>query len=160
MNLPTGENPTAATVPDPPGKTPGVAHPGPDAPQQVDASALAVLVARHACEVPGVAGLRPTWPDQLASLTTRRLWRAGGGREGVTVRVGEAGTCEVGVRIAVDLGRPIPQVARHLQRHLSRNLQAATGLSSVVGVDVVDLGEHAAGLRGDRSAVTAATGRP
>ncbi len=129
-----------ATTPTTPGRPEGpVIH--------IGTEVIAAIGAHHVLAVPGVTALQPGVARSVVSRTRHR-GHAGESTEtaappsdGVSVTMSAEGTARLEVDVAVRLGVPCLEVAKQIQQRLEAEIRAATGLASVVTVNIVDVTE-------------------
>ena len=111
--------------------------PGPTGHTRIAARVVGAVARLAAESVPHVALALGRGRDAPALDRTEIAGPAGE----VATEVGVVGThAVVDVQIAVDYGAPIPEVARQVREHISRDLQRYTGLTTTeVNVRVVDV---------------------
>jgi uncharacterized alkaline shock family protein YloU len=99
-------------------------------------SRIAGLAAR---EVPGVHDLVGQGVGSAVSGLAQRVGRFDSRNQGVSVEVGERETA-VDLRVTVEYGVSIPQLAEGVRRNVMNRLESMTGLIvKEVNIDVVDL---------------------
>jgi uncharacterized alkaline shock family protein YloU len=108
---------------------------------------IAKIAAHHAREVPGVADLHRGLADTVTGLAARMGPDRSGkdddepeiSTDGITVTDIDDTTVHVTVEVTVFLGRPCLEVAQTVQQRLDAEIAAATGLRSVVTVNLVEV---------------------
>lgn len=93
-----------------------------------------IIAGLAAVEVDGVAGMSGGFAGGIAELLGRKNLS-----KGVKVEVGQK-EAAVEVSIVIEYGRPIPEVANHIQQNVKQAIESMTGLSVVeVNVHIHDV---------------------
>jgi uncharacterized alkaline shock family protein YloU len=102
-----------------------------------------MVTAHHTLTVPGVSALQPRLTQAVGGLTDR--WRyPQADRDqpptgGVVVTITDDTIAEITIDVVLFLGTVFPDVAGQIQRQVAAAVKAATGLASVISINIVDV---------------------